>query len=158
MDNPEQPRFFPPTVKREMTLKGCNLLISAAGETRIKITLQMPLSGRSLVGAPGWLGDALTYVSKTRDTANLKDEFASVNLAFCLDDLFNTQIKAPGARLKSFVVKPTGSSENPDVDLFFVAYCSFSHDLWNWCGEKRGFWATFEVNAFEEDAEGVEDD
>jgi hypothetical protein len=143
-------RFFPNTVNREVRLRSYTGLVGKAPEKakRIKLEMSMPLSGKSMVGAPGWLGDAFEFVEKTQDTVQLPSQsFPGVNVEFSADELFTKQALLPKAALKKFRVLAVGSSEQPDTELQFTMYVGYSSKLLTWIGQHNGecFWAKFDL-------------
>lgn len=141
--------FFPKTVSREIRIRTYTGLVSRPPEQakRLKLSLSMPLSGRSLVGMPEWLGNAYEFVSKTHDTVNVSIEFAAANLELSSDDLFSKPAKAPKTKLSKFSIVTVGDKENPDVEAQFVAHVQFSRDFHKWCGEYVGdlVWSRFDL-------------
>jgi len=140
--------FFPKTVHREVIIKSFGVLIGKAPEKakRIKLQLAMPLSGKSSVGMPGWLGDAYEFVAKTNDLVNLKSDFYA-NLQFSADDLFPNPVKAPKSKLRKLAVVSVGSSDDQSVELQFSAYLPFATELLAWLGQFAGdsVWANFDL-------------
>lgn len=157
-----EPNFFPKTVSREVRLRSYTGLVSKPPEKakRLKFELSMKLSGKSFIGAPGWLGDAFEFVEKTQDTVTLSHDFPGVNIDFSADELFPRPALAPKAKLRKFRVLSVGSSEQPDTELQFTAYCGFSGELLQWAGQHVGdeVWAKFEVIAGASDDEPEEDE
>lgn len=139
----ESTSFFPGAV-RGVILGPPSMLLGANKSRRIRIAVKMPLTGPNILGMPDWLGEALTAVSKhfTEVDPQLK-ELIDVSISFSdkepKEELFeNPSAKAPSSELRGFKVLRVGESENPDVELQFMLYCSFARPFWVWAGEKAG--------------------
>ena len=139
----EATTFFPGAVRR-VVLGPPSMLLGANKSRRIRIAVKMPLSGNSLLGMPDWLGEAYTAVAKhfPHVDPGLK-ELIDISVSFSdtapNQALFeNPSAKAPSSELRGFEVLRVGESENPEVELQFTLYCSFSRQFWTWAGEKAG--------------------
>lgn len=155
--------FFPNTVHRELVIRSASLLVGkdqSKTQKRIKLSITMPLSGKSLVGMPSWLGDAYTFVAKSHDPVSPQHSLTGVDLLLSAQDLFKNQIAVTKAEIKKFFVTTSGESENPDVDLQFSLYANFSNELWKYAGQMGGIlgWAKFEQASFASTASASDDD
>lgn len=136
----EQQTFFPSANRR--VIIGSPTKQSTTG--RILVPIRMPLTGESLVSAPDWIGTAYEAVSQYLSEATPEvEQIADITVAFANDkpkgQLFaDPSAKVPSAELKAFCVQRCGEDENPDVELTFKLYASFSRDFWVWLGEMAG--------------------
>lgn len=144
--------------EREITLQTAALLVGKAPtkQKRIRIKLQMPLSGKKTAGAPEWITNAYEFVLKNHDTVTPEIMFRGFDIEFSAEQLFGERtVKTTKAQMKSFEVTEVGDSENPDVVMGFAIYAPFSGRLWQWCGQMGGesFWAKFDQAEPEEEDE-----
>jgi hypothetical protein len=158
--------FFPQTVRRELKLRSATSLVGKNEERRIKFALTMPLTGGSLVGMPGWLGEAHDAVAKSINTATVDVSFKGMNIEVFATNQSDRQLIMHNCQLMKFAVMRSGESENPDVDMVFNAYAPFSTEAWKWAGDLSGyhFFARFEQtqtsldDAADEEEEDDDDD
>lgn len=146
--------------ERKITLQNVLLLVGKAPtkSKRIKIRIQMLISGQKMTGVPEWLVNAYDFVAKNHDTVTPDVKFNGFDINFSTQQLFGEQsVNAVKCQMKSFVVSEIGDSENPDVALSFLVYSSFSTGLWNWLGQMGGeeVWAKF-VQTEEAESESLE--
>jgi hypothetical protein len=127
-------------------------------DKRIKLKVQMPLSGQKMVGMPEWMINAYDFVSNNHDTVTPELQFRGFDLEFSSQNLFGANaIKAPKAQMKSFEITEAGDSENPEIVLNFLVYAPFSTKLWEWLGQMYGddIWCKF-VQSVEEKSDDLE--
>jgi len=139
--------FFAENTRRECILVGASTL-NRDEEKRVKLSLRIPLSGQSLLGMPDWLGDAHDAVARTVTSATLDVSYKGMNInIFATDQSPERELQIAAAALGKFNVARSGSGENPDVDLHFVAIAPFNTRFWKWAGDMTGyhFFAKFEA-------------
>jgi hypothetical protein len=127
-------------------------------DKRIKLKVQMPLSGQKMLGYPEWLINAYDFVSNNHDTVTPELQFRGFDLEFSSANLFGKEtVKAPKSQMKSFEITEVGDSENPEIVLNFLVYAPFSTALWEWFGQMYGeeVWCKF-VQAIEEKSDDLE--
>ena len=131
---------------RQVVIGNVSGLCNTAGEKRIKVPVQMTLSGRSNAGSPEWLDAAYIHASKFHQKVDPEVEFQGYEVRFDSENLFGDKaVGSTKCRMRSFTVLETGDSEKPDVSCFFVIYMPWSGKLWKWLGEYIGedVWARF---------------
>lgn len=136
--------FFPGSIRR-VTLGPPAMLIGANKSRAIKVLVKMPLSGQNMQGMPEWLGEAYTSVSK--HCLKLSPEvqaLSDVSVAFVSEEKANGElfdkptVQVPSSQIKKIEVVRAGDADEPDIELHFALYASFSRDLWRWTGEMAG--------------------
>lgn len=136
-------RFFPGTSRRA-TISSVTLQPGRKGGRKIKVPIHIPLSDGNLHGMPEWVANALTAVSQSFTEVEPEiQQIADVTIQFngsapgsALFDQPDAQ--APNAELRKFIVRRTGKSDDPEVELHFNCYVGFARDLWRWLGEMGG--------------------
>lgn len=131
--------FFAENTRRECILVGASTL-NREEEKRVKLALRIPLTGQTLQGMPAWMGDAHDAVARTVTSATLDVSYKGMNInVFSTDQAADRELQIPSATLGKFNVSRSGDSENPDVDLNFVAIAPFNTRFWKWAGDMTGY-------------------
>lgn len=117
--------FFP-GYRRKTFIDGCTILCNTAGETRLKLSMKIPLSGDQLVGMPTWVSAPFGAIAKS-DYA-----IKSITSAMVLDPMLlhvfggeqseKELIAFEGVRLAGFKVEHDNEDEHPNIILTFTAY------------------------------------
>ena len=110
------------------------------GNTRwIRLSISMPLSGRSIEGMPEVFADQFTLMEKEDSAFNsAKNEFEieSATLAiYSTDTMMTPTVVTTGATLQDFRLAGEGVKDQRTVCLEFTADVPYSVPLREWCDE-----------------------
>ena len=142
--------------ERKVILQSELVLVGKAPtkQKRIKIKVQMMLSGQKTTGMPEWMEHAFEFVAKNHDPVTPQIDLRGFDLEFSADNLFGPKtVKTTKAQLRGFFVQEVGEAENADVVLQFLVYAPFSGRLHSWIGQMAGeeIWMKFEQMEEQED-------
>lgn len=136
--------------RREMTLDDWKPLKTAGGETRLKLSLRMPLLNKDLQGVPIEISEAFNAMSADEspiDSSKLGIMYDGMTVEFFSDDVANLPwtngkdgtsggiASATGAMFDKFVVVASGKAEKRAVDLCFICYVPLNVGLKDWAFE-----------------------
>lgn len=136
----EQKETFFPNVRKKVLLEHVAPLANAEGFRRIKLTLSMPLNDGQVLGIPEWLDDPIKLVQRVNSgSKEWKGTVVldGVNLTFFpIGTAPAADIKLVATVMENFAVRRS-TQESPkgdvaDTELVFVAYCSWSEEIWSW--------------------------
>lgn len=131
--------WFPGT-RKEIFIESVKLLETKAGEKRIQVAMQMPLSDGKLVGIPSWVGDSLDIIGKedslesaVKFGAELKEMTLSI---YAVEDSQKPTQLAVAPLLNAFQLRRDAQDEEDEevseVNLHFVAYITANTELWRY--------------------------
>jgi hypothetical protein len=131
--------FFPGT-RKEVLVESISLLMTRAGEKRIKVTFSMPLGDQKLVGMPTWLGDSYDVIAR-EDSMLAADKWSHdikemVLTIYPTEDGQKPSLVVKSPLMSAFTLRrdpqTEGSDELSDVNLHFFAYIDASIGNWDW--------------------------
>jgi hypothetical protein len=164
MAKQKQTTFFP-TSRRELMLTRYELLATAGGEKRSKLTVEMPnLAAQDFKGMPEWIANPFQEMAKEGSlTARTALEAMCEGMTM---DLFETPKAkrrsqfSTGTMLTSFALVATGEGEKREISLTFAIYVPANIQLhqWAWDHIHYAFFADFEYSQTEMDFDGAEKD
>jgi hypothetical protein len=122
--------------RRRVRLSDITLLCSRGNETRIKLTMEMPLSDQPFVGTPDVISEQFALMGKAKsqiDFAKVSVEMEGLELGiFSTDTVKQPTARAVGATLQSFRMTAEGIEDKRTVDLIFEAYFPATKSIWDW--------------------------
>lgn len=137
--NIDKKEAFFPGVRKPVMVRDIKPLANAAGEKRIKVSLEIDLSDNQLVGIPEWLEDAINLVRRA-DGGSQKNE-SVIELDGCILRFFSIadhdvcDLEVTGVLLKKFVVvrtsKESTAGDLADSALHFSLYCAWLDGRWD---------------------------
>lgn len=126
--------------RKEILIESISLMMTKAGERRIKLGCAMPLCDGKQVGLPGWVGDSLDVIGR-EDSLETAVKFA-VDLkemsltVYQTDDSQKPAQLAVAPLLNAFSLRRDpqeyDAEDLSDVNLHFVAYIQATTQLWAW--------------------------
>lgn len=156
--------FFPSS-RRELTLSRYELLATAGGEKRSKLTVEMPdLAAHDFKGMPQWISNPFQEMLKTGSATS-----RTALDAFCEGmtmEIFATEknkrrtLMSTGTYLTSFALVTTGEADKRKISLTFAMYVPANIELhqWAWDPIHKTFFAQFEYSQTEMDFDGADDE
>lgn len=162
MAKQKQKDFFPSS-RRELTLVKYELLASAGGEKRSKLTVEMPdLANHDIKGMPDWINNPFQEMLKANSATSrvaLEAFCEGMTMEIYPTDHHKRRIQmSTGTMLTSFALVATGEGEKRKIALQFVIYIPANIELhkWAWDPIHMTFYATFEYSQTEMDFEAAE--
>jgi hypothetical protein len=140
-----QPSFFP-NAKRRITLDGWTPLMNSQDEKRVRFDFDMPLTGESFLGMPGFIGGAFESMNKEdsvekKSTLELELEGITVEF-FATDKSPRRHNMLTATTLRSFYLERDGEGL---VHLHFSITVRRDEDLVIWAHKYEGatMWIEF---------------
>lgn len=157
----KETKFFPGS-RREFRLDSYQLLDN--GDKRNKLQVEMPITGKSVVGMPDWVSDPYTEMGKnTSKTGRLNIEVMCEGMTM---DIYSTEKirkrahSSTGVRITNFALVATGEGEDREVSLHAVIYMPGNIEIhqWAWDHIHMTFFADFEYSQTEMDFDGEDEE
>lgn len=154
--------------RRKATLVRWEHLCNRAGESRIKLTLQLPLLNESVVGMNGPVSDQFGLMAKDdsyvpRANVNVFLEGMTVEM-YTTADSKHRNVMCTGGSFHNFFIQAEGDGEKRKVDLHCVAYVAANEQWRDWAWANRGgeVYITAEYSQseleFSDEATGTDDE
>lgn len=152
------------TNRRELRLNDFHVLMTRGEEKRIKLAIEMPISGKASVAMPSWIANPWVEMEKA-DSLTARSNI-EVMLEGMTLEVFSTEknkrktFAATGAMLTGFHLVTTGEGEKKQTSLKFVIYVPGNVQVrdWAWDHLHATFYAAFEYSQTEMDFDGEDDE
>ena len=124
--------------RRQCSLQDYRPLKTKAGERRLKLSVEMPLSNMPVDGMPDDFTEEYALMEREKSKVNLSK--VAVELEGALYSIFSTDtigrpsVTINGATLNSFRLIGDGVEDQRTVSLEFTVYLPWTDDLRDWCG------------------------
>jgi hypothetical protein len=141
--------------RRETVLVSYQVLQTKAKEKRIKFSVKMPLSNRSLVGVPEWISDSFEPMSEddsAQTMCKLDRMLEGMTLeVFSTDTIKRASLVLTGVTVSDLKLQRDGEGKDGEVSLYATFYSSANMQAYQWAWELlRGtFYAAFEYSQTE---------
>jgi len=155
-----------PGARRASRITTVQALRAANDERRLKLGVEIELSGGSLIGMPGWCHDAFTAIAKDEsamDAIRVDVGYRGMNINIHATDKSAKTGRLLNSMLSKFSILRKGKTDEPDIVLAFTAIVPMTAEAWAWAGEMIGRTTFFGFENTQqvligEDAEEQEDD
>lgn len=141
--------------RRECELRDAHVHKDSGSTRWIRLTISMPLSGRSIEGMPPVFADQFALMEKEDSAFNsAKNEFeiegATISI-FPTDTMMHATVAPSGGTLQDFRLAGEGVKDQREVSLEFTADVPYSVPLREWCDDHlhATFWAQIESSQME---------
>jgi hypothetical protein len=159
----KQLSFFA-SARRECVLSKYELLETSGEEKRSKLTVEIPLSDRPLVGIPDWISGPFAEMGKAESiTGRVSLEAMCDGMTleiFSTDTIQRRTLMSTGVMITGFTLSATGDGDQRDIALIATIYVPANITLheWAWDHIHKTFHAQFEYSQSEMSFEGDEND
>lgn len=150
--------------RREMTLSKYELLETTGEEKRSKLTIEMPLSDRGVIGMPSWISDPFAEMGKAasltgRTAIEAMCDGMTIEI-YATDKAKRRTLMSTGVMVTAFSLVATGDGDKRDIALTAVIYVPANIALhqWAWDHIHKTFFAQFEYSQSEIDFEAAGDE